>query len=102
MHIRVRDHGANVNAEDNRGRTPLYQVLEDENLFNEYRFGIAQLLIERSLAVDKQEKYHETALHLTARTMSFELACILLNHGADLNAAKKKRKRPLSSLHETI
>ena len=73
MHIRVRDHGANVNAEDNRGRTPLYQVLEDENLFNEYRFGIAQLLIERSLAVDKQEKYHETALHLTARTMSFEL-----------------------------
>ena len=58
------DHGAYVNVEDNRGRTPLHRGLRGHK--NEACFGIAKLLVKYGADVNARDKYHEPALHLAS------------------------------------
>jgi ankyrin repeat protein len=56
------EHGANFNVKDNRGKTPLHQVLVFEHYSDEDRFSshIAQLLIEHGADVSAQDVHDET------------------------------------------
>ena len=89
------DHGANVNAEDNRGRTPLCRVLEAENYSDEDRFGVAQVLMERGADVNARYQEHETPLLLASRFPGLKLMRVLLDHGANINVEDKWGRTPL-------
>ncbi|KAN0136325.1 Ankyrin repeat-containing domain protein [Lactarius tabidus] len=71
------DLGANVNAEDNRGQTPLHRVLRSEDYSDEQRFGITELLVQRGADVNTQDQCHGTPLHLmsTPRTTGARPHC---------------------------
>ena len=97
------DRDANVNAEDNRGRTPLRRVLAvDRRHSDEDRFDVAQLLVERGADANTPNADHETLLHLASRRMSLELVWILLNHGANLSAKNNEGKIPFEVVRESI
>ncbi len=112
--------GADVNAAQNDGTTPLHwaaykldadlaSVLiergADPNSAN--RFGssplaeavkaanvpLARMLLEAGADVDAPNLDGETALMLVSRTGSFELAQLLLEHGADVNAREMWREQ---------
>ncbi|KAH8982519.1 ankyrin repeat-containing domain protein [Lactarius akahatsu] len=93
------DHGANVNAKDNRGQTPLHQVLGS---FEESDFPVVQLLVERGADVNAPDNDHQTPLHLASRLASLEVVWLLLKHGADINAANKKGQIPSQLARESI
>ncbi len=98
-------HGANVNAEDNLGRTPLLaplrRVLELEDHSDDV-FSIAQLLVEHGADVNTRDEDHEIPLHLASRLVSLEVVWTFLKHGADLNAENKENKIPLQLTRESI
>ena len=69
------DHGANVSAEENRGQTPLHQVLGDKTYYSfEILFRVARLLTERGADVNKTDKDHEFPLHLASRFLFLDVA----------------------------
>ena len=92
------DHGANVDAEDNRGQTPLLRVLGDQRYFGKGRcgpgFDIARLLVERGADVNARDKDHETPLHLASYFLNPKLVRMLLDHGADVHATNGKEETP--------
>ncbi|KAH8982526.1 ankyrin repeat-containing domain protein [Lactarius akahatsu] len=94
------DYGANVNAEDNLGRTPLLRVLEAEDYVDEYRFGVACLLVERGADVNVRDEDHETPLHYACYPPELKLAWMLLDHGANINAVDKWGRTPLGRMLE--
>lgn len=96
------DHGANVNAEDRRGRTPFHRVLEDGDDSDEDRVGVSHLLIEHGADVNKPDNNREAPLHLASRLLSFEVAWVLLEHGADVLAEGKEGKTPLKLARESV
>jgi serine/threonine-protein phosphatase 6 regulatory ankyrin repeat subunit B len=89
------DLGANVNAEDNRGWTPLHRVLRAEGYSDEQRFGIAQLLIERGADVNAQDQCYGTPLHLVPYFLQLKLVQMLIDHGANVNAKNNRGQTPL-------
>ncbi|KAH9038413.1 ankyrin repeat-containing domain protein [Lactarius pseudohatsudake] len=101
------DHGANVDAKNNKNRTPLHVVLcsstvgdvhaisilgktpvrrlfESED-YHQYFFDVAQLLIERGADANTRIRRH-TPLHLASRSMNLKLVRVLLDHGANIDA----------------
>jgi cytohesin len=99
------DCGAQVNAEDNRGQTPLHQlVLGNHNYqrFNETRkwshsrvSHTAQLLLEHGADVNAQNERKETPLHLASRLRLHEMARILVKHGANVDMKDYEGQTPL-------
>jgi ankyrin repeat protein len=57
------DHGANTDAENDKGRTPLQEVLRDGRLSHDGA-SVARLLLERGAEAYGREKYHVTASDL--------------------------------------
>ena len=96
------DHGANVNAEDCRGRTPFHRVLEDKDDPDEDRLGVSQLLAEHGAEVNKPDNDREASLHLSSRLLSLEVACVLLERGADVLAENKEGKTPFQLARESL
>jgi ankyrin repeat protein len=96
------DHGANVDAEDNLGRTPLHRVLEAEGISEQDQSGTARLLIERGADVNAPNNDGETPLHLASRLVSLEVVWVLLKHGADPNAKNEKGKSPFRLAQESM
>lgn len=95
--------GANVNAADSKGRTPLMQAAEMENL------AIAQLLLDRGADVNRSGGHGYTPLHIavdisidgTIQTGGHpgdeptEMIEFLLRHGASLLARDAKGETAL-------
>jgi len=78
-------HGADVNAKDNEGKTPLHLV---ENKY------LAQLLIAQGAELNAQDNQGRTPLHL-ALIHRENLAKLLIAKGAELNTQDQESNTPL-------
>ena len=79
-------HGADVNAKDEHGRTPLYKAADDDNK------ELTALLLAHGADVNAKDDIGYTPLHCASYKDESEL---LLTHGADANAKDKEGKTPL-------
>jgi ankyrin repeat protein len=59
------DKGANADAENDEGRTPLQEVFRGDHPSLEDSAGVAQILLERGVDAYARDKYHVTASDLT-------------------------------------
>ncbi|HQP04983.1 MAG TPA: ankyrin repeat domain-containing protein, partial [Bacteroidales bacterium] len=73
------EKGANVNARNEYGETPLHFASKEGS------FEIAQLLIERGANVNAKAKYSHTPLHYASEGY-LDIAKLLIEKGADVNA----------------
>jgi cytohesin len=83
------DKGADVNAKDTIGRTPLTHAAQ---------FGhkeIAELLIANGADVNKEDDDESTPLHYAALKGQKEIAELLIAKGADMNAVGDLGRTPL-------
>ena len=85
------ENGAEVNATNEYGRTPLYWAVYDENL------EIAQLLIANGADLTATDKYGNTPLHWAAESGDLDAAQLLIANGADVKAIDKNGRTPLHS-----
>jgi ankyrin len=82
------DHGADLEAAwGNMGMKPLHQVSYGEYRSHEDGVCVTQLLLDRGADVNTRRKDHKTPLHLASYYGSAEIVRLLLDHGADLEAA---------------
>src|SRR6266702_3376122 len=89
------DHGANANAEADNGESPLHKVSKGKYESQEDGVRIAQLLLERGGDVNAQRDDHWTSLNLASYLGKFDIARLLLNHGAKVDAVDVLGKTPL-------
>lgn len=83
-------HGADVNAKDRTGLTPLHRAVmssEGTCLTPGGRCRVAELLIAEDARIDAEDENGLTPLHCAAQRGSIAAAQLLLDNGADLNAA---------------
>ena len=75
------DRGADVNASDEKQRTPLFtEHLEYGNI------EVIMALLDRGADVNASDKEGNTPLHLACKNGNVELVNKLINKGADVNA----------------
>ena len=91
------NRGANVNAVDNKGRTPLHQVFEAGNYTDadsfglvsrkgKNRFGVAQLLLKHGATVNAGDEDQQTPLLLASCFPDRIVIRTLPDRGANVNA----------------
>jgi ankyrin repeat protein len=78
--------GANVNAKDKYGSTPLHGVKNE---------GITKLLIDNGANVNAKDFFGETPLHIAAACAHKNVTELLIANGANVNAKNKKGETPL-------
>jgi ankyrin repeat protein len=83
------DHGADPesNAEGHIGEKPLHQVSYGKYRSPEDGVRVAQLLLERGADVNTRRKDDQTPLHVASYFGNVEMVLLLLDHGADPEAA---------------
>ncbi|KAH9061947.1 ankyrin repeat-containing domain protein [Lactarius vividus] len=81
-------HDAEVSAKNDRSETPFHQVSQGEYESESDGVGIAQLLLDRGVDVNAQDKKHATLLHLASRCGSVGIVRVLLGHATVENAAR--------------
>jgi ankyrin repeat protein len=96
------NHGADVNAKDPWGQTPLHQVFRDPSKYNPGDYVILQLLLKHGADVNVQDEFYETPLHLASRLGLFEGPWILLEHSADLTVKNEEEMTPFQLVQEVI
>lgn len=79
--------GANVNARDDKGRTPLFSAMSHIN--------IAMLLIQGGADVNAQDYHGRTPLYCYAFYGYADAMRLLINHGADIYARDQENSTPL-------
>ncbi len=79
-------HGADVNARDPDGRTPLYKAAAADNK------ELTTLLLAHGADVNARDDSGSTPLH---RALYKDESELLLSHGADVNARDNKGQTPL-------
>ena len=77
------NHGANVNLEDKKGRTPLHYGLKS---YGDPRFAITKLLVKHGADVNARDKYQETPLQLALFPRpETKVVQVLLDNCANVN-----------------
>ncbi len=88
------EEGADVNARDNKGYTPLHWALRIHS--DNEAIEAAELLIVKGADMNaKDNKFGFTPLHWTVESGKTELAEFLITKGADVNARDKCGYTPL-------
>jgi ankyrin repeat protein len=83
-------HGADVNAKDNDGWTPLHRASSASS-----RREVVESLMAHGADVNAANNKGQTALHMAAIGCNKETVELLLAHGADANARAKSGATPL-------
>lgn len=96
--------GANVDARDDKGRTPLfYAAGGSEEIFHSVSFsrmeGRLATLLEHHADV-KLQVAGKTALHVACERGTLKMVEDLIRHGADVNARTPKGRSPMHCLAE--
>jgi ankyrin repeat protein len=81
--------GADVNAADRRGVTPLHAAIEHGEL------DIARLLIETGADVNERDDIDDTALHWACTYARPKAVRLLFSHGGDANTRNMTGSTPL-------
>jgi ankyrin repeat protein len=84
------DNGANVNAKDNSGQTPLHRTSKYQH------WDVSPLLIKNGADVNARDNYGATPLHLATECFvgGVDYALLLIKNGADVNVKDNYRKTP--------
>ena len=88
------DGGADMNAADKRGHTPLHVSAKYAT--------VCHLLVERGVNVNAVDHEGNTPLHLAALENEIngeQLLSFFIEHGGDVTKANKKGKSPIDCLH---
>ncbi len=83
------EHGADVNARDEWGDTPLHVAAEHQNP------ETVLVLLDRGAKIEAADTYGDTALHNAAQHDKIQIVAILLKRGADPNAENRKGETPV-------
>jgi ankyrin len=83
------NHGVKLNAKNHWSETILHVVSRGRQ-GSQDEVRVANLLLERDMDVDVRRKDHWTPLHLASYFGNAEIVRLLLDHGADLEAAEGK------------
>lgn len=86
-------YGADINAKDKYGRTPLHTVKNAD---------IAEYLLSHSANINTKDKDHRTPLHHATSSGRTEIVTVLLEHGADVNIKDKLGRTPVEEISEMI
>lgn len=89
------DYGANVNAVDKLGRTPLHLVANIRYYFEHDLIYVAKLLLENGADVNAKDKNNVTPLCLASYNGRLAIARVLLAYGAASNSKDNMGKSPL-------
>ena len=94
------DHGAKIDAKDDRGQTPLHLVSRATQLVHDepYSADVAQLLLELGADVNVRDENQETPLHFACEYGNFDTMLLLVNHGAEINAQNTLGQTPLHQI----
>ena len=92
------NHGAIVDAKDNRGWSPIHQSVTADNWVGSDRLAVARLLLENNVDVNAQDENHETPLHLACNLGRLDFALVLMDHSAIVDAKNKQGRTPLHDI----
>ena len=96
------EHGADANTENNQGMSPFHMLLESHSYDEGDLLDHALLLLKHGAEVNRRvgDNFIQTLFLSATERGRFELACILLDLGADANAINGSGKTPLHILSE--
>ena len=99
------DHGADADAEDIHGWTPLL-ILSASKINDDETLSLICHLLEQGAELNKRNNVKQSPLHLAMASDWFQLARVLLERGADANTEDVHGKTPLhllsaSQLHDS-
>lgn len=79
-------HGADINAKDARGATPLHHAVWELD-----HLPVVKLLLERGANINAKDKYGSTPLHRAVTTIAGQTSIVefLIENGADVNAESR-------------
>ncbi|CAG0904726.1 unnamed protein product [Cyprideis torosa] len=83
------DNGAEVNARDKEGQTPVHLATQRD------RHSLAQVLLDHGADPDIRDSDKQTPLHLASTEGHHSIAGLLLDHGADPNITDSSKQTPL-------
>jgi ankyrin repeat protein/beta-lactamase regulating signal transducer with metallopeptidase domain len=82
-------HGADLDAKDKEGRTPLMRACENSQK------GVSELLIAKGADLNVQSNAGHTALHIACATGQKDVVELLIAKGAEVNVKEKAGRSPL-------
>uniref|UniRef100_A0A1Y1NLE7 Uncharacterized protein n=1 Tax=Photinus pyralis TaxID=7054 RepID=A0A1Y1NLE7_PHOPY len=85
----VLSQGANVNAQNRCGNTPLHIAVQSEFV------QVIEALLEHNADVDCSNQWNKSPLHLSAKQGNKVITEMLLNKGANVNARERNGLTPL-------
>ena len=93
------DHGADANARNADGQTPLHRV---SLCPNKKTNCLVQLMLERGADVNARDKDQETPLHSASYMSNLETTRVLLDHGANIHAKNVQGQTPLHNVSQGV